>query len=111
MVIFEAVRTLSLMHQLTTAFPSDEEFHPTLPSVPVSDTSLVPPPPSLPQQDSALPVSVLPSEQAPDIIPPVRRVRQPPIFKENIDPDAVYWYSIHMSILYKWSRLPTLVYQ
>ena len=87
-VIFDA----SINFRDTTAFPSDEEFHPTSPSVALSDHSPQLPPQYLPQQKTAIPASVLPPEQAPDVIPPVRRVRQPPIFKENIDPDAVYWY-------------------
>ena len=89
-VIFDA----SINFRDTTAFPSDKEFHPTSPVVPVSDPSPVLPMTPPPHQNSALPVPVLPPEQVPDVIPSVRRVRQPPIFKDNIDPDAVYWYSM-----------------
>ena len=88
-VIFDS----SINFRDTTAFPPEEAFPQYIPPLesppsPAATALATSTPP-----DPAHPVPSSSSDSAPDHTPPIRRVRQQPAIKENIDPDAVYWYS------------------
>ena len=89
-VIFDS----SINFRSDTPLPPEEAFRPSSP-LPVLPTPTQPHAPVLPtSNDSEHPVPPSSTVSSPDHSPLIHRVRQPPVFKENEDPDAVYWYSI-----------------
>ena len=88
-VIFDS----SINFRSDIPLPPEEAFRPLSP--PVLPTTTQPHAPVLhTSTDSEHPVPPSSTVSAPDHPSLIRRVRQPPVFKENEDPDAVYWYSM-----------------